>query len=563
MTASRTGRSALPLYVFLTLLVWGLFAADRGLFQDDASLLAWAQNHAHEPLRGLFAAAGAPTRRLLGIPFVLAYASGEPVLVLQAFYGISWLLLGIALDALVRALFPARRGLALLAGALVLTATSDLLTNSPIALGYNLSALEFLAALIFAVRWVNGGGARLLLLAGLLVNASVFTTDGTVPAIALAPLLFWAARGRIDRRVVLASGFWAGVLVPHLALFLSFLLDPKSYASVALVPLEPLDRAWNTFALFANNFLPWQWVFDRPVWGDVPPSVIPAWVYAAAALAGTFAFVLAARGAEAPGDGLPAGGTRREMAVLGVALLMVVATNAAFAGVQFAEVFYRTNVVSRIPASLAVTLAASLLARRLRRPVLALAVPAVFVALGIAGGVERQDFYLSEWRRHRHELLSLLDDTPRLVPGTDVVLLMNASSPAFQATKAPYLAASWVHLLWGPAVVGHAFLWFADQGTGCRAEDAGLVCWASGEERDAMALGVSKGTVLPWDKLLLFDFEPGEWRYRVVASFDGSRSGYDPAGRIAEGPPIPLARHLLAGDRLLGKLLPEGPLDRR
>ncbi len=563
MTASRAGRSAFLPYVFLTLLVWGLFAADRGLFQDDAALLLWAQNHAHEPLRGLFAAAGAPTRRLLGIPFILAYASGAPVLVLQVFFGISWLLLGIALRALVHTLFPARRGLAFLAGALVLTATSDFLTNSPIALGYNLSALEFLAALTLTVRWMNGGRAFRLLLAGALVNASVFTTDGAVPAIALAPLLFWAVRGRIDRRVLLASGFWAGVLVPYIPLFLSFLLDPKSYASVALVPLEPLDRAWNTFALFANNFLPWQWVFDRPMWGDVPPSVIPAWIYAAAALAGTFSFMRAARAAETPGDSLPAGETRAEMAVLGVTLLMVVATNAAFAGVQFAEMFYRTNVVSRIPASFAVAFGASVLARRLRRPVLALAVPAVFVALGVAGGIERQDFYLSEWRRHRHELLSLLEDTPRLVPGTDVVLLMSRTSPAFQATKAPYLAASWAHLLWGPAIVSHVFLWSADQGTGCRVESVGLACWSSGEERDAMALGASKGTVLPWDRLLLFDFEPGGWRYRVAASFDGSRPPYDPAARIAEGPPILLAEHLLAGDRLLGKLLPEGPLDRR
>ncbi|HSB63041.1 MAG TPA: hypothetical protein VLJ18_02700, partial [Thermoanaerobaculia bacterium] len=241
----------------------------------------------------------------------------------------------------------------------------------------------------------------------------------------------------------------------------------------------------------------------------------------------------------------------------GVALLMVVATNAAFTGIQFAELFYRTHVVSRIPASLAVALAGSLLARRFRQPVFALALPAVFVAFGIAGGVERQDFYLSEWRRHRRELRSLLDDTPRLVPGTEVALLMDRSFPAFQATKAPYLAASWANLLWGPAVVNHAFLWFADQGTGCRAGDAGLACWASSGERDAMALGTSQGTVLPWEKLLLFYFDPDEGLYRVAASFDGSRPGYNPAGRIAEGPPIPLAEHLLAGDRLLGRLLPE------
>ena len=563
MTASRAGRSAFPLYVFLTVLVWGLFAADRGLFQDDASLLAWAQSHAHEPLRGLFATAGSPTRRLLGIPYILAYATPAPVLVLQALYGVSWLLFGVALDALCLALFPARRGLALLSGALVLTATSDLLTNSLVALGYNLSALSFLAALLFAVRWVNGGGLRWLLLAGLFVNASVFTTDGAVPAIALAPLLFWAARGRIDRRVLLASGFWGGVLVPYVVLLSEVPPRPEELRERGVRASSRSTAPGTRSPSSRTTSCPGSGFSTGPCGETCRPPSCPAGSSRRPRSRGRSHSCARRAPRRCPATSLRTAGSAGSWRSSASPFSWSSRRTPRSAGVQFAEVFYRTHVVSRILASLAVALVATLLARRLRRPVLALALPAVFVGLGIAGGVERQDFYLSEWRRHRRELRSLVEDTPRLVPGTEVVLFMDRAGPEFQATKAPYLAATWANLLWGPAVVNHAFLWFADQGTGCRPEDAALVCWATSREHDAMALGAAKGTVLPWEKLLFFYFVPDEGRYRVAASFDGSRPGYDPAGRIAEGPPIPLAEHLLAGDRFLGRLLPEGPPNRR
>lgn len=262
-------------------------------------------------------------------------------------------------------------------------------------------------------------------------------------------------------------------------------------------------------------------------------------------------------------DDLPTRAPRREFLAAAWRAIAAVAGHAVYAGVHFSQYFYRTPVFSRVLVSTVLGLAANrLLARGGALRIAGFALVALFTGFGVAGGIERQNFYLSEWRRHRHELLSLLDDTPRLVPGTDVVLLMDRTSPAFHATRAPYLAASWAHLLWGPAVMSHVLMWSAEQGTGCRAEDAGLVCWASSEERDAIALGTSKGIVLPWNRLLLFDFEPGEWRYRVAASFDGSRPAYD-APRASQKGHRSRSEHLLAGDRLLGKFLPERPLDRR
>ena len=72
------------LWVFLTLLVWGLFAPDRGLYQDDVSVLAVVQEAWRTSgVAGLFAPMGGPTRRLLGLPTFLAWLTPEPVFALQ------------------------------------------------------------------------------------------------------------------------------------------------------------------------------------------------------------------------------------------------------------------------------------------------------------------------------------------------------------------------------------------------------------------------------------------------------------------------------------------------
>ena len=559
-------RDTVFLFAVLTLLVWGLFAPDRGLFHDDAAQLSWAQAAAAHPLRGLFEPLGGPTRRLLGVPWLLAWASGTPALVLQALYGACWFATGWILFALVRALFPARRGVAVVAGALALTATSDFLTNAPEATGYSISAFAFLAALLAATRWLAGGPPRTLVFAAVLVNVGVFTTDGLAPAVALTPLFFLAVRGRLDRRVAVAAAAWGLSLVPWAVTFLRFLNDPTSYAAVALRPLGAAERARSTLAIVAHNFSPWRWVWSRPTWFDSPPSLVPPWLYAGAALAGTLLFVRAAfRADAASGDTWSADERGRAVRVGAVALLFLVTTNGAFAGVQFSDVFYRTHLISRVFASLALALATEELARRVpRAPRLTLLLPAVFVGLGVAGGVERQDFYLSTWHRNRNELSSILEEAPGLAPGTSLVLMMVESSPALQATRASYLAQSWAGLLYDDVgLIWRTFLFLPEYGSACRTEDAGMRCWRSNAERDAVARGVSPGLLLPWERLVVLVYDPAAWRYRLVPATPDSRPLYDPAARIVDARPAPRTRELLAGDRLLARLLPERPLDRR
>jgi hypothetical protein len=541
-------KRAATLFVFLTLLVWGLFAFDQGFFHDDGSQLAWAQRAASTPGSGFLAPLTAPTRRLLGLPYILAWASPAPAAVLQLFLGVYWLLSGFAVFALARRLFPSSRASALVAGALAVTATSDLLTNTGTGIGYCFSGLAFATALVAALRFQEENRPASLLAAALLVNIGLLASDGATPAAALAPLLFLAVRGRADRRWAVAAGCWLLSLVPYGVVFVRFLRDPHSYAAVALAPFDAF-RQWRlAAALTAHDFMPWRWAFRRPTWIEHLPPLVPVWVYALAALAGAAAFVAAASAAgAASGAAAPDAERLRGWRVAAVLVLMIAATHLAFSGVQQAEFRCRTHFVTRLLASLLLALATEAAARRLRAPRLALALPVFFVGLGVAGGVERQDTYLATWSRQRAELASILEAVPSLDPKATLVLSLGPDPGGFQATKVPYLASAWMSLLRNDrSVAGRTFVWLPRWGADCRPVAAGLSC----------AGGPGSG-MHAWDGLVVLGFDPASFRYRLVEDFPEAAGGYRPRALIGPAPLSERARQILVGPRLLGRLLPE------
>jgi hypothetical protein len=542
-------KRAAGLTAFLTLLVWGLFAFDQGLFHDDAANLAWAQRAASTPGSGFLAPLTAPTRRLLGVPYILAWASPAPAAVLQLFLGVYWLLSGFAVFALARRLFPSSRASALVAGALAVTATSDLLTNSSVGLGYCFSGLAFAAALTAALHFQETSRPVALVAAALLLNAGFLTSDGAAPAAALAPLLFLATQGRADRRWAATAGGWLLALVPYGVVLVRFLRDPGSYAAVALVARTPIARARLTAALVAHEVMPWRWAFRRPVWIEHLPPVVPVWVYVVAALAGAVAFVaIASAAGAASGAAIPDTERRRRRHVAAVLVLMIIATHAAFSGVQLAEVRYRTHLVTRLLTPLLVALAAEAAARRLRAPRLALALPTLFVGLGVAGGVERQDTYLATWSHQRRELSSILRAVPSLDPRATLVFSLVPDPGGFQATWVPYLAASWASLLWDdPSLAGpgRTVVSLPGWGADCKPVAAGLSC----------AGGPGSG-VHAWDGLVVLAFDAASLQYRLVEDFPEAAGAYRPQALIRPAPPTVRARDLLSGPRLLGRLLP-------
>jgi hypothetical protein len=535
------------LYIFLTLLVWGLFAFDQGLFHDDAFQLAWAWQHAGTPLRGLFEPMVAPTRLLNSAPYILAWASPAPAVVLQLLFGVYWLLSGFAVFALARRLFPSSRAWALVAGALAVTATSDLLTNTGTGIGYCFSGLTFATALTAALRFQEENHSASLLAAAILLNAGLLASDGATPAAALAPLLFLAVRGRADRRWAVAAGCWLLSLVPYGVVFVRFLRDPRSYAAVALAPFDAVRQGRLAAALTAHDFMPWRWAFRRPAWIEHLPPVVPVWAYALAAFAGAAAFVATASAAgAASGAAVPDTERRRGWWVAAVLVLMITATHLAFSGVQLAEVRCRTHLVTRLLTSLLLALAAEAAARRLRAPRLALALPVLFVGLGVAGGVERQDTYFATWSRQRAELASILEAVPSLDPKATLVLSLVPDPGGFQATKVQYLASAWMSLLRNdPSVAWRTVVWLPRWGVDCRPVAAGLSC----------AGGPGSGTHA-WDGLVVLGFDPASFRYRLVEDFPEAAGGYRPRALIRPAPLSERARQILVGPRFLGRLLP-------
>ncbi|HEX7589676.1 MAG TPA: hypothetical protein VF362_01720, partial [Demequinaceae bacterium] len=412
------------------------------------------------------------------------------------------------------------------------------------------SGLTFAAALTAALRFQEENRPASLLAAALLLNAGLLTSDGAAPAAVLAPLLFLATRGRADRRWAATSACWSLALVPWTVAFLRFLRDPGSYAAVALAPFDAVRQGRLAAALTAHDFMPWRWAFRRPVWIEHLPSVVPGWAYVLAALAGAAAFVAAASAAGAASGAAVRYVERwpRRRYVAGVLVLMIVATHAAFSGVQLAEVRYRTHLVTRLLASILVAMAADSLASRLRAPRLALALPAVFVGLGVAGGLERQDTYLATWRRQRTELASILEAAPALDPKATLVLSLAPDPGGFQATRVPYLAASWASLLWDdPSIARRTVVALPRWGSDCRPVAAGLSC----------AGGPGSG-VHSWDRLVVLRFDPASFQYRLVREFPESGGAYRPYALIRPEPLSARARALLEGPRFLGRLLPAG-----
>ena len=560
MKAPSVRRPPWGLWVLLTLLSVSLFAPDRGLYQDDVSNFAVAkESWKTHGLPGLVAPVGPPTRRLLGLPLVLAWLTPEPVFALQLLYGLSWLALGWAAWALARELFPDAPRAAWLAGTLTLCATGDYLTGSPVALGYQACVLLGLLALAGGVKFVRGGSWLWLAGGGLCAAASLFTADGAAIALALGPLLFFAVGG-LGGRAAAASAAWAAALAPYVVLLVAAFRAPISYVRTAAVPLALTERFRRTLALTGNDLLPWTWPLGRVPFGDPPARAIPVWIWVAAAAAG-LALILRAL-ARLNGD-RPASRPARERLLAAWCAAAAVASHAAFAGVQFWQFFYRTQVLSRVLVSIVLGLAVSrLLEGRRARRAAAFVLVVLYAGFGIAGGMERQDLYLATWRRHRIELSSLVEEVPRARPGTTLLLVVPHDA-SYQAMEVPYLAQRWSELLWeDPATRPGIFLWSPDAQTACFPDREGFRCRPP-EERECFDAGTCPGTRLRWEGIALLTWRPVEGRFRLEDEIPSGLLGglpppaglYRPRDRILAGPDPSAARYL-HGDVLFARLLP-------
>ena len=545
----------------LLFLVWGLFAPDSGLYQDDATQLSVAQEaFTHSGVKGLFEAAGPPTRRLLNVVFILPWITGESAWGLQLLTGLLWFATGWAAWRLCRVLFPDDGRAAGIAGTLTICATSDYLSISPVAVGYLASVLLALLALEGGVRYVESGRATFLALGCGAAASSVFVIDGATVGLAMAPALFPLVRGPTRRRLIASIAFGLS-LVPYAAIFVALWRDPASYFRVVSSPISFADRMSRTLRLTGRDLSPWEWPRIAPMFGAPPPRLVPEWVWVAGALLAVVLVLAALRHWKSRPTNER---NRRDLAVAGWCLAAVVATHAAWAGVGGAVTFYRTHFLSRVLVSVLLGLLASRLLDRGGFPRRAgLSLVAVFAGFGVAGGLARQDHFLSTWRQHRKELRSIADAIPQAEPGTRILLMMPHDT-AYTAMRVPYLAERWSTLLWPkrserPLV----FLWSEDVGSACVAEAAGFRCRLR-EQQPCFDAGTCEGEALPWETLIMMTWDVNAGRFeleehvpaRFSGAFSQSSEDYRPHDRIVAAPPSRRVRSLLREDVGLARLLP-------
>lgn len=549
LAAGLTGDSAL--YFVLLLLVWGLTVPMRGLWQDDTLLLRLARNFQGHGFMAALTPVVAPLRRLYSLPFRLALATPQPIWTLHLVYGVTWLGQALAAGWIARLLLPGRRLTRFLAVCLTLTATSDYLTGNLTSLGYNLSALMLLLAVGCSLRYLAGGSAGWIAIACAGTAVSIWTIDVAIPALPFVPLLlFWRGGTEAGRRILGVLAAVGLTLAPAVPVEWRFLHDASGYAALAMQPMRLTERLHRTTSLWCENFTPWRWAFSHPVWYPRPPATIPLWAIGLATGVAAAWFAFRARQAQNPDRPER---TTRTLLLAGIFAAMALAANAAYASLQMAEVHYRTHILSRTWASLAVAVLAGWAVQqwpRLRGGFLL--VPLLFVGFGVWGGLERQDLWVSTWRLHKKELLSIVTTAPALTPGTGIILRSPPTPDLYLATEADYLAQSWLTLLYDDPAI-HALRLAPDRGTGCRATPEGLDCWHE-QEAECFVAGACAADRFPYNTLVILDFDNGKGTYSLVSDPRGdfllggsgaALAGYRPAGRILKRPLTPRQRALL------------------
>jgi len=230
------------------------------------------------------------------------------------------------------------------------------------------------------------------------------------------------------------------------------------------------------------------------------------------------------------------------------------ASHAAYAGVQFSEIHCRTQNYSRIWCSIVLALMLAFPARRWRSGQwFAATVAAAFVGFGIAGGVERQEFFVAAWRHQQRELISLVRQAPVLAPQSVLVLAQPPTPSLLLATEAEYLAQSWALILYPPASRPEVFVWNPERGALCRYEASGLRCFHEGEAACA-AKGACPGTAISFDRLVLLEFQPASGEYRLVDRLDATT--YNPRALIVGNRPTKRQQRVLLQTFDLWSLVP-------
>ncbi len=260
--------SIMPM-IILSLLVWGIDPFTRDVWfngSDDFNFISQAWINKSKPLIEqimLRYPADGVTRSLVFWPFVLSIQFLSPGKFLQIFYVIAWLLNGIAIARLARVIWSQSAIFPLMAGCLMVTATSDCMTDV-IVYGPHLFgiALFFFGSSLILRCAEPKGTIWQAIIGAILLSLSFFTVEYTYPSVPFLIVLTWL-HTHPQRLTQLLRPCVAVIIafLPAVGVLVSSILIPGSHAASVLAPSGITIIDWLLLCLshVLHNFLPFNW----------------------------------------------------------------------------------------------------------------------------------------------------------------------------------------------------------------------------------------------------------------------------------------------------------------
>jgi hypothetical protein len=193
---------------------------------------------------------------------------------------------------------------------------------------------------------------------------------------------------------------------------------------------------------------------------------------------------------------------------------------------------------------------------------LALAVPTIFVGLGIYGGLERQDYFLGYWRRNQAELRSIVEQVPGLKPDAYILLYVPSDAPYLATTPFYKAFASLAYMYGDPSLAPRVILW----DDSCTTTPDAVVCGGPGTP-GCIDSGRCAPGPLPFAQTVILTYSPAHNRYlledkvpaRISRGLPASPAVYRPHDLIVDRALPPRTKGWLYGRQFLGTWVPGEP----
>lgn len=539
---------AVPLsYGLLAAIFTGAFVTERGLVGETI----WVELSAARPGWEGFLYPYDPSRRLLSVPFHLAYLiSDRSYLPLHVINGVFLWLTGLLTCLIVRMLVPGHAFLAFCAGAIALTHGADRTIGMVALVQVRQSVVATLVAVLCLVVGWKQQRQRWLVPAGAAQATALWTYEPALPVLATA-LVLLVHRPVQWRRVGPWAIGWLAVPFLYVAtLFERYVVSGESsYQASRVVSRSLVETLGLALALPVDGILFPQW----PVgwWTTVADGcqdLVASRLWIPVAI-GAATFCVTAALARLPGRKHDASTT---LSWLGTAAVMLLAAYAPYLFVgnvvapnlppgYWRVHYYAAPVIGFVLATLAAFVGSR---GGLRGKAVALIFSALVVATGLSCGLLAQMQEERRWNEYRRVLLGILDAAPRVKDDTFVALL---GMPATRTTSLclatppadPFFDTMWfnsaLQLLYPGTRVAGSY-WREDGST------SGAVRYAFTDE--GVVLERTEVTVegerFRYDQVLAFEFDPNAG-VRLLTTLPtglvpGSLNGvYTPSTRVVPG----------------------------